>query len=430
MHFLKYLLLVLFPLNLYAQNDSIITVNLNDFAKDERFDKFQVTVALFLVENDTILTQDFEGLKPAKPVVIKKPQGYQYYAYGYLFFTGSSNNKNPGYVTILVGNPYHKHPHLWVDYNQDFDFTTDPRYVLPYFDEPPLEITLNNASNKEGSIKILLTRNKMFGPKFDLRKYMDEYYAELFKGRKFVGIEYTYREQRLQAKYGVVKFKDDSFKIALFDGNSNGLYNDHDTDKLMVINIKDTVFDSTNPLGMYMLAKPKERMFFEKNGRYFELLKADEAGKFLIVRVTSENPDLGKIKWGKKVPKINFTLAKYKQTLKLKKLRKKNVYIYLANSSSRNFTADTLMLRQIAELDTANLKVICVLYVNKSYQLKIFDMDAEANYYIALGTKEIARKLGISSIPQSLWLCKNRRVIKYGIKPNEFVRTYLKYKKK
>lgn len=413
---------------LLAQTDSVFTVKLNQFSKDERFDKFKLTLALFLTQNDTIYSFDYEGLKKAQPLIIRRPSGYEKYAYGYLFFSGIPT-KNPGYLTVLVCNPYHKHPHLYIDYNNDLDFNNDPRYTLPFFDEPPLSIELGNKDYPLGKTKVLLTRNKLFGNLYDFKKYMDEYYASIYPDRKFIGIEYTYREQRLQARSGIVKLPDDSFKIALYDANCNGLYNDSDTDKVMVINTKDTVFDATNPLGTFTLNKPGQPMYFEKNGKFFEILHASLTGDSVQIKLTDHNPDLGKIKWGKKVPNIKFTLAKYNKFLKLKKLKKQNVYIYLANTSSRNFASDTLMLRQIAQLDTNNLKVICVLYVNKTYQLKMFDMDAEANYYVALGTKEIAKKLGISSIPQSIWLCKKRRVIKYGIKPSEFVRTYLKYKK-
>lgn len=424
----KYLLLAYIfcgAMHLLAQtNNDVLTIPLTKFAKDERFDKFQLTLALFLVQGDTILSYDYEGLKKPRILTIKKPVGYAAYAYGYVFFTGIYNPINPGYLTALVCNPYHKNPKIIIDTNCDLDFTNDSVYNLPYYDNEPVYISLNNAALPDGNNQLLLTRNKLFGNKYDFKKYMDEYYAAMYKGRKFIGVEFTYREQRLQARYGVAKFADDSFKIALFDANANGLYNNGDTDRLMVINIKDSIFDASNPLGTYTINKPGKPTYFEKNGRYFELIEADAAGKFIKVKVTQYNPDAGNIKVGKKAPKVVLTLAEPNAKLKLKKLRKYQVYIYLANTSSRNFSADTFMLRQIAALDPEKLKVICVLYVNKTYYFKEFAHEANANYFVTLGTKEVARKLGINSIPQSLWLNKRRRVIKYGIKPSEFIRNY------
>jgi hypothetical protein len=233
MRFLKSVIIILgffsFTLNYSkaqtAVNDSIV-IHLTDYAKDERFHKFQITLALFMTQGDTIKSMDFENLRPEKNIIIKKPAGYNYYAYGYIFFTGSNVPQNPGYVSVLVCNPFHKHPHMFIDYNQNFDFTDDPRFTLPYFDEPPIEFELANSSDSLARIKVQLTRNKLFG-KADFKKYMDEYYAYTYKGRIFAGIEYTYREQRFLARSGTMTMESDSFRIALYDANSNGFYNDN-----------------------------------------------------------------------------------------------------------------------------------------------------------------------------------------------------------
>ncbi len=410
--------------NSKAQTDSIYSIPLTQYAKDDRFDKYQLTLALFFTQGDTILSMDFENTRKTIPILIKKPKGYLDYAYGHLFFTGSKNNFIPGYITVLVCNPFHKHPHLFVDYNQNFDFTDDPRFTLPYFDEPGLEIELANGKIPEGKIKIVLTRNKLFGQKYEFKQYMDEYYSMAYKGRKFVGIEYTYREQRYISRVGHVKLKEESFQIALYDANSNGLYNDENMDKVVFNNPKDTVLDATNPLNFIVLSKNGEKNYFEKNGRLYQIIEVDPAGSFIKIKTSNDDVQFDRVKIGKKVPKVKFTLAKG-QKFKLTKFRRKEVYIYFANKTSKNFRSDTLILRQIADLDTNRLKVICVLYVNKSYELRIFGTDANPNYLLAFGGKELSKKLGINSLPQSLWLGKRRKVKKYGLRPNEFLRNYL-----
>ncbi|MDP1726318.1 MAG: hypothetical protein Q8M15_06010 [Bacteroidota bacterium] len=416
---------IFFSIHLLAQTDSVLTIPLLNYAKDDRFDKYQITLPLFHVQKDTILSMDFEGTRPALPIIIKKPHGYKDYTYGNIFFTGSKNQFNPGYVTVLVCNPYHKQPQLYIDFNQNFDFTDDPKYSLPYFDEPGVEIEFSNISFPEGKIKVVLSRNRLFGQKFEFKKQMDEYYHMVYKGRKFVGLEYTYREQRYIARVGHVKLNEESFKIALYDANSNGLYNDADTDKVIFVNTNDTVLDATNPLNFVVFNKKGKNNYFEKNGRLYQIIEADPFGKFIKIKASNDEVQFGRIKVGKKVPKIKFTLARGEK-FKLNKYRRKQVYIYFGSKTSKNFKSDTLLLRQIADLDTNKLKVICVLYVNKSYELRIFGTDAKPNYLLAYGGKELSIKMGINSVPQSLWLNKRRLVIKYGLKPNEFLRAYLK----
>jgi hypothetical protein len=407
-----------------AQTESIINVPLTQYVKDDRFDKYQLTMALFLTEGDTIYSMDFEGTRLIKPIVIKRPKGAQIYAYGNLFFGGTKNSYNPGYVSVLVGNPYHKHPTIYVDENQNFDFTDDRKFALPYFDEPGVEIELANEKVPDGKIKIVLTRNKLFGQKYDFKKQMEEYYEMAYKGRKFIGSEYTYREQRYITRAGVVRLGNETFKLALMDVNANGVYNDPEVDKILFNNANDTIMDATNPLNYVVISKNGRPSYFEKNDKLFKVIEADAAGKFIKIKISTDEVDFNKIAIGKKVPKVKLTLVKGKP-LKLNKLKRKEVYLYFGSRTSKNFKSDTLILRQIAALDTNALKVICVLYVNKSYELRIYNTDAEPNYILAYGTKELSNKLGINSVPQSLYLGKRRRVKKYGLNPNEFLREWI-----
>lgn len=414
-------------LQVIGQTDSVQHIALNDYVKDERFDKYQLTLALFLVEGDTIYSMDFEGTRPSKPISVKKPKGYKIYAYGNIFFSGTQNNYNPGYVSVLVCNPYQKHPVLYIDQNQNFDFTDDSSYQLPYYEEAPLAVELSNKELPEGKIKVVLSRNLLFGQKYEFKTYMDEYYAMAYKGRQFIGIEHTYREQRYITRGGYVKQNRESFKIGLQDANANGIYNEAGIDKVIFVNSNDTIFDATNPLNYVVFEKKGKTTYFEKNDRLYEIVNADRAGKFIEIKPSNAEVNFNRIAIGKKVPKVKFTLVKGEK-LKLNKLRRKEVYIYFGNRNSKNFKSDTLMLRQIAALDSNSLKVICVLYVNKSYELRIYNSDAEPNYLVAYGTKDLTNKLGINSVPQSLYLGKRRRVKKYGLNPSEFMREYLKEK--
>jgi len=413
----------LFALVGSAQENNIIEIPLTQYAKDDRFDKYQITLALFKVKGDTILSMDFEGTRPIKPIRIKKTGRHKEFAYGNLFFSGSQNKYNPGYVSVLVGDPYQRNPTLYIDHNQNFDFSDDSSYKLPYFDEKALELELFNTGNTEGRIKILLSRTRPYGQKYEFRKYMDEYYAMAYKGREFMGFEFCYREQRYIARSGLVKQGKESFKIALLDGNANGLYNDPEIDKVMFVNPTDTILDATNPLYFVNFAANGKPTYFEKNDKLYQIVEVDPAGKFIRIKVSNDQVDFNRIKIGKKVPKVKFTPAKG-DAFKISKLRRKEIYLYFGNRSAKNFVSDTMLLRQIAQLNPEKLKVICVLYVNKTYELRIFNSDAQPNYLLAFGTKELSNKLGINSLPQYLYLGKRRRVKKYGLNPNEFLREY------
>ena len=61
------------------------------------------------------------------------------------------------------------------------------------------------------------------------------------------------------------------------------------------------------------------------------------------------------------------------------------------------------------------------LYTNKSFTVRIFGSQSKANYTVALGHKLINKRLGIRGLPQTLLVGKRRRVIKYGMSPEEYL---------
>ena len=128
-----FLLVIIFQaMHLFAQQE--ITVALTEFARDDRFDRLNSNLALFELKNDTMLTWDFEGLRKAKTIAIIKPEGFKAYAYGFVFFAGNNQGNNPGFITVLIGNPYHAKPTLFADLNNNNNFTDDNySAVLPSY---------------------------------------------------------------------------------------------------------------------------------------------------------------------------------------------------------------------------------------------------------------------------------------------------------
>jgi hypothetical protein len=115
-----------------AQSDELIYVKLDEWAKDERFDKLQIVTPFFILENDTIETLDFENMRTPQKVRITKPQGFNSYAYGFLFFRGIPNKQNEGYVTVLMVDLSDRVPKLFIDRNNNYDFTDDePAINIP-----------------------------------------------------------------------------------------------------------------------------------------------------------------------------------------------------------------------------------------------------------------------------------------------------------
>ncbi|MEI6594067.1 MAG: hypothetical protein WCO28_00795 [Bacteroidota bacterium] len=410
----------IFAIQSFAQND-LITVKLDKLGRDERFEKMVLTMPVFLTLSDSVLTMDFENLKPAKKIQIIRPLGYNSYGYGYVFFSGNNNVQNQGYSNLLFAGVYDVTPRLFVDRNNNFDFTDDgDGYVLPRSKDDSLLFTLYRNDDSLAGIAIKL-KLLNFGNQPAYRKLMNEYYQYFYKDRTLAGIEHCYREQRYIIKCGTVKLNNDSFRLALYDGNSNGLYNEPDSDRVITANMDDTIFDSRDELRAFPVSQKK--MYVEYHGEQFEIIEIDRAGRFIKLKHLSENLLLGKTKIGEKIQKFKFTTWNGEKK-KIKKFKKFEVYLYFTGSKVKDFSNDTSLLREIADAYPDRLKVITFIDVNKSYELKIFGTYSNLNYIAAFKEREIIQKLAIKGLPASIWLGKKRKVIAYNLKPQDFLKAF------
>jgi hypothetical protein len=414
-------LLCIFTLMAFCQSEELIYVKLDQWAKDERFDKLQIVTPFFMVQNDTIETLDFENMRPSEKVAIRKPAGFNSYAYGFLFFRGIPNKPNDGYVNILMVDLSDRVPKLFVDRNNNYDFTDDGPAInipMPFNRKESVTIELARSDNPKAAIAIRLSRMD-FSTKYSYKNLLNEYYEIYYKNRKFAGIEYCFREQRLNTRQGLVVLPDDTFRLALQDENNNGYYNDPESDKILTANYVDTVFESKDELRSMVIPKDRQEWRFEKNGRVFEIVSMDAAGHSLTLR---EVKDLNatRLPIGKKAPNIVY-YDWHGTKHKLKKLRRSNVYIYYTGPNAKNFSADTATLRTISNEFGECVKVIGFIDVNKSYELKIFGGYSNLNWIAAYKNKYVTHQLAIKGIPSSLWLGKRRRVKQYNLTPQQFL---------
>jgi hypothetical protein len=404
-----------------AQTSDLIFVKLDQWAKHDQFEKLVATMPFFLISTDTIETMDFENLREAKKIRITKPEGFRTYAYGYIFFNGVPNPQNPGYVSVLMVNLADRNPQLFVDYNNNYNFTDDGESIkvpMPFNRKDTSTIVLSRSDNPNAQIAIQLSRMNFLN-KYEYKKLLNEYYEIYYKNRTFAGIEYCFREQRFVSRSGIVRLADDSFRIALYDANSNGLYNDIDTDRIITANYPDTIFDTKDDLRGMTIPKKKEDLIIEKNGLQFEILQIDPAGQYMTLKALPVQNG-GRLVPGKKAPSFTYVDWEGKKN-KLKKLKKYNVYIYYSGPYAKNFAADTATLRIIADEFKDCVKVIGFIDMNKSYELRIFGTYSNLNWIAAFKDKYVTRQLQIRGVPSSLWLGKKRKVKQYNLTPQQML---------
>lgn len=407
-------LTVIGAMRMHAGAQTRLTVPLNQYARDDRFERFNLNLALFDMPNDTLLTWDFEGLTTAQPRVAKRPPGFKAYAYGFLFFAGHQSADNAGYLPLLVGNPYHKNPTLYADLNGNYDFTDDSVvHTLPWRgDSSVIDFCIPGTLQCS---RVKFTRHVVDG-KYIYKELMNEFYAMTYPNRKFIGMEHCYREQHYQTRFGVLTVGGETCLVGLYDGNNNGVYNEADSDRFVMANPGDTVFYPFDDLYSSVLSNKAGKCFVDKNGKQYEWVSASADGTSLVLNVLDQTSNANQIKTGKKLPKFKYITWKGERR-KIAKLRKYELFIYFGSPQSPGFKDDTAALRILAHTYADRLKVIGFIEVNKSYELSIFGQYSYLNWILAYKDKELNRKLGIRGLPSSIYTRKRRRVQAYNLSP-------------
>lgn len=411
-------LLILQLQSLYAQSN-LAFIKLDTWAKNSKDESQQNPLAFFEVSGDTILTYDFENLSDAKPVVIKKPAGYATYSYGYLYYSGVPNPKNPGLMNLLLCDYKNKTPKLYIDKNANYNFTDDGEPLLmtaPYNIRDSIFFLLPCASHENGGIAIQLNRFTLHN-KTEYRNMMNEYYQSFYGNRKFIGIDYCFRETRKCTRAGIARFANDSFRVALYDGNSNGLYTDAETDMLLIADLADSAFDSRNEMNAYQIPEKKEELFFHKNGIQYSVVQTDVAGTYLTLASKEQKNETG-LAPGTKVPNLRFIDWQGKKH-SLRKYRKRQVYFYFTGPQAKSFSSDTIFMRKIMDEFDKKVVVVAMIDFDKSYELKIFGMYSNLNWIAAFKDRYNLRDLKLRGIPASVLLAPKRKVKQYGLTPEE-----------
>jgi hypothetical protein len=414
-----YCLILLDLHSLYAQSN-LAFVKLDSWAKNNKDENQQNPLAFFDVSGDTILTYDFENVSDAKPVVIKKPTGYATYAYGYLYYSGVPNTKNPGLMNLLLCDYKNKTPKLYIDRNANYNFTDDGEPLLmpaPYSIRDSIFFTLPCTADEKGGISIQLNRFVLHN-KTEYRNMMNEYYQSFYGNRKFIGMDYCFRETRKCTRAGIVRIANDSFRVALYDANGNGLYTDVQTDMLLIADLSDSSFDSRNEMYAYTIPEKKEELFFHKNGIQYSVVQSDAAGTYLTLASKELKNETG-LMAGSKAPNLKFIDWQGKKHA-LRKYRKKQVYFYFTGPKAKTFSSDTAFMRKISDEFSKKAVVVAMIDFDKSYELKIFGMYSNLNWIAAFKDRYCLRDLKLRGIPSSVLLERKRRVKQYGLTPEEY----------
>lgn len=428
----KSLILVFFLAPLYHFGQNIVQVNFNEPAFDERYHKSKQIIPVFKYAGNNIEEYEKFGIeqKKLKTFSIKQfpdMKGADDTAYGFIYYSGAPAEVNRGYVTFLMNNyrRWSKPAVLYVDRNNNLDFTDDGAGDTLGNFEPYIDIKFPHPKFPSATYTVRISR-------FDLNKdakyrfLMDEYYTKNQGNKVFAGIDYSFKENRQNMRGATYNGEQDTFRLALYDGNYDGLYNNAEYDQIFVAQKSDTIFLDDFAFTIDEKMKNTE---FEWNYKVYRVTEIDPAGRFIKFYWDKDALSKKALRIGKKIPKFTFYLHDSKTTKKIKKYRRKGLYIYFYNTENPTFEQDTIALSQIHR-QYGNCINIVTLNFGDYYKtvsaMKVLD---EIPYTVGLSNRELNRKFNIEKLPTG-FLCRKHLKLAYkDISPTQVLELLSKGKK-
>lgn len=431
----KKLLLIaalLSPFILLSQD--IKTVTFDEKAFDERYHKSKLIIPVFKYTSPTIEQYEKFGVFEKKALgtfTIKKLPDMSDAAdtaYGFIYYSGTPSDINRGYITVLINNyrRWVKPAVLHIDRNNNLDFTDDGAADTFTAFTPYLDISFTHPKFPNAEYTTRISR-------FDLNKdaqyrfLMDDYYRKNQGNKVFAGIDYSFKENRINMKGATYNGETDTFRIALHDGNYDGLYNSAEYDKTYVAKQNDSIFlDGFS----FIIEENITKTEFEWNEKVYRITEFDPAGNYIKFYWDKNAVSKRALQIGRKIPKFKFYLHDSKTTKKIKKYRRKGLYIYFYNTENPTFEQDTATLRQIHNKYGNCVNIVTLNYGDYYKTISAMKVLDSIPYTVGLSNRELNREFNIETLPQG-FLCRKRlRLSHKDISPQQVLELLDKGSKK
>lgn len=177
---------------------------------------------------ETYNLRDNRGdFKPVKTVI---PASEKEHENGLMqiFFRGGKADEP---VLLFIADYQSTEARIYVDHNQDYDFTNDGAPLKLQNDS--IEIYLSNHENKAGKFKTRLQRMTIQDEETRNNWKKNITYKPAYSTMELTAPDFWFRELRHNIISADVQLDDTQFQIGLMDYNLNGLYNDPE-DKILV----------------------------------------------------------------------------------------------------------------------------------------------------------------------------------------------------
>jgi len=311
-------------------------------------------------------------------------------------------------IAILVEGIRSTHPTLFIDHNNNLDFTDDESLA---FSEDSIDISFS----RDNGTQVI---HRWYKVPDSSRTNSDRIVASYLSKDKPYD-DYFFK-QELRMKAGDVAVANDSFRVGLYDMNNNGFFNDVNIDRLSVGEFGNKNLSTERYKGAQVLDSTN---FFQGKNTAFQITEIDSLGDYLKIK-KAYNEDLdNKISKGDQIP--NYQLDMFNgDTVELTTLMQENEYLYL------NFWAGWCVgcieeirdLKKLHKKHSNKIRIVGLNYNEGRKRATQFLQKYKIDWAIAESKKRINKDLNIYGLPRGVLVNRDLKILRMNIHPDDLIK--------
>ncbi len=421
-------MLLLFKLNGNVVQRSLDQVSGDPF--DLKLDTVDYkTVQSQLSNNNEAKHKDIVGLKPCKFIRIGLPQksteinsneikNSRYY-YGYLFNEHRINTIEPLNTLILIETGYtnNRPTKIWIDYNNNFDFSDEEFYNWKY-PAQNFRIPFPEKKSKSG-IKV----GKF--PYYKFRQFssmQDTAVQMLSNGREFVGSRECLKIVRENIICGEFVSQKDTVLVGIQDVNLNGNFQDLEIDRIVVGSSQEDEFSAS----LSQVISKQIQLVWMGNLYDVEIILAGSTSNssLMELKLTPSNSKKNELSLliDERIPRFRFEYLEKKKTSKndkktehrnkrksIRRIKAESKLIYVWSAENDWFIKDSAQLHNWTRLHP-NTQLVMLNFGGSSKYLTSYNNRYSIHAIQGILTSKMVKKLKLQSMPQYFLLDKKNRI--------------------
>lgn len=327
-----------------------------------------------------------------------------------IYFTGNNHAAIENGVLVLIGNYASESPLIWVDYNNDLNFS-DAKKPLQ-FSEEFIDISIPNIDQPE-LIYTVRFHKLDSARKSEIRTMLEQF---ITKGEPYS--DFFFDESR-NIRVGDFVYMQDSLRIGLVDYNINGSYTDLGTDRIVIGTYGGSITGTEEAAGAIILDSTN---YFQGTSYAFEVIEIADNGTSILIKPTLASNVEDRITEGESIPDYTFELLSGEKTSVYKYLNS-DKYLYL------NFWANWCVgchqevddLKRIYADHSDKFTLIGLNYNEDAEKVKSFLDKYDIKWLNGFSTPEINEGLFIQGMPRNVLIDPSGKIVEMNIHPSSLL---------